>query len=300
MYQKDSSKELTVVVPIYNEEHAFQTYLNELVDYCKKGSWKLIFVNDGSSDASGKILDQINKPFVKVIHHKLNRGYGGALKTGILNADTQYVITFDGDGQHKVDDIIAILDYMKTNHAEMVIGSRKKSGNENAFRETGKGIIRFIARLLIPFKIKDLNSGFKIYQTDLAQQYQSLCPDTMAFSDVITLIFIKQRKLVLEFPITVVPRRSGKSTINIHTAVDTITEILNLIMLLNPLKVFLPLSAICLVFGIAWGIPLLINGKGVSVGALLGIISGLFFFFMGLIAHQLSQIRMDMAENYRK
>ena len=118
----------------------------------------------------------------------------------------------------------------------------------------------------------------------------------MAFSDVITLIFIKKRHLVLEHPITIKKRATGKSTITTFTAIQTVLEIINITMLFNPLRIFLSLSVLCIGFGFAWGIPILLRARGVSVGAMLAIVTGLLFFFIGLIAEQLSSMRLGLLD----
>ncbi|MBK6878939.1 MAG: hypothetical protein IPG99_21510 [Ignavibacteria bacterium] len=119
----------------------------------------------------------------------------------------------------------------------------------------------------------------------------SLCPDTMAFSNIIALTFAAQKNLVLEHPIGVRERTSGKSTININTAFDTILEILNIVMLFNPIRIFLPIALIFFFAGLLWGIPIMIAGRGVSVGAGLMMLTGVMIFLLGLIAEQLSHIR---------
>jgi glycosyltransferase involved in cell wall biosynthesis len=94
---------LTVVVPVYNEEAALEGFLPILTDGCRSHGWQVIIVNDGSKDQTSRILAQYeNTPGVKIIHHKTNRGYGAALKTGILAVSTTFLVTMDGDGQHMV------------------------------------------------------------------------------------------------------------------------------------------------------------------------------------------------------
>jgi glycosyltransferase involved in cell wall biosynthesis len=292
---------LSVVVPIYNEASTLSNLLAELIPYCRGRNWKLILVNDGSSDDTSAILKQYTEsPGVNILHHKLNRGYGGALKTGLLAADTPYALTIDADGQHEFKDMDALLKIALEESADMVVGKRSKSGYSSLYRDVGKYLIRQFAALLMPIHISDLNSGFKLYQTDLVQKYLSICPDTMAFSDVITLIFIKKRHLVLEHPITIKKRAAGKSTINTFTAIQTVMEIINIAMLFNPLRIFLPLSIFCIGFGLAWGIPIMLRARGVSVGAMLAIVTGLLCFFFGLIGEQLSAIRMGVLDIDKK
>lgn len=293
---QSSEKELTVVIPIYNEAPSLPHFLPELVKTCRAKNWDLILVNDGSKDESANILARFaDETHVKVLHHKVNRGYGGALKTGLLSAHTRYVVTMDGDGQHTLSDLDAIYQFAVKTDADMVIGSRAEMEHVNLYRELGKWIIRSFTRILVPLRVKDLNSGFKLYRSRLVKRYLHLCPDSMAFSDVITLLFLNQGHLVLETPITVRKRIGGTSSISTRTAFETIIEILGLVMLVNPLRIFLPLSIFCISAGLLWGVPIVIAGRGVSVGAMLAIMLGTLFFFLGLIASQLAAIRLHLA-----
>ena len=157
----------------------------------------------------------------------------------------------------------------------------------------GKSIIRTLAKVLMTVPIHDLNSGMKVYNTVLVKKYLHLAPDTMAFSDIITLVFINNRHLVLEESIRIRARKFGNSTISLQTAFQTIMEIVNIVILFNPMKIFLPLSLICFIITGLWGTPLLIAGRGLSIGSLLGVIMGILLFLLGLIAEQLSQIRRN-------
>ena len=296
-----AGQDLTIVIPVYNEAQSLPHFLPELIKTCKARKWQLIFVNDGSRDDSAQVLSQIEaEPFVKVLHHKVNRGYGGALKTGLSSAKTRYVVTMDGDGQHQISDVEAIYQFALKSDADMLIGSRSETEHVNIYRELGKWMIRNFTRILVPLPVKDLNSGFKLYRTELVNHYLHLCPDAMAFSDVITLLFLNQGHLVLEFPISVKKRIAGASSIGTRTAFQTIIEILSLAMLVNPLRIFLPLSVICISVGLLWGIPIMIAGRGVSVGSMLAIVLGALFFFLGLIASQLASIRLYLASNGNK
>jgi hypothetical protein len=285
---------LTIVVPLYNEEENLPTIAPALIDFCRQKRWQLIFVNDGSRDNTKQILCQLEpSPILQIVHHKVNRGYGGALKTGIRHVTTPYLVTIDGDGQHDPNDVGTMFQYALENDADMVVGKRDSKTASNLYRTVGKALIRLFTRILLPLPISDLNSGFKLYRTDLAKRYITVCPDSMAFSDVITLVFVSERNLVLELPISITPRKGGQSTINTLTAFETVIQVLNITLMFNPLRVFLPLSTLCVLAGLAWGIPIVMLGRGVSVGAMLAIVVGLLFFVLGLLASQLSAIRME-------
>ena len=286
--------DLTIVIPAYNEEQALATFLPELIAYCRSNGCRLIIVNDGSKDGTQALLDRPADPsFFTPVHHKVNRGYGGAIKTGINATSTRLVITIDADGQHRLEDVTALYNELQHSDADMIIGNRRKH-KESLYRKTGKALIRGIAGLLMPVPIYDLNSGMKIYVTELVQRYLPLCPDNMALSDIITLIFLNQRHLVLEHPITVVPRTTGESTISIKTAFDTVLEIVHVATMFDPMRLFFPPAMFFLLFSAIWGLPIMLRGEGVSVGTLLLFVTGLILFFLGLLAEQLALIRKNL------
>lgn len=289
---------LTVIIPAFNELENLKIFLPTLIDHCREQRWKIILVNDGSRDASREYLDSLpDGDVLTVVHHKLNRGYGAAIKSGIRACDTDYLITFDADGQHYLEDIDRLHNRLVESDADMVVGSRKGLRSSSVYRGFGKWMIRLIANIMMTVPVHDINSGMKIYRTDLAKRYLYLTTDTMSFSDVITLVFINNRHLVLEEPIRIKQRTMGRSTIGLQTAFQTVMEILHIVILFNPMKIFLPLATICVLMTLAWGIPLILQGRGVSTGTLLGIVSALLFFLLGLITEQLSLIRRNQKEN---
>ena len=306
--------QLSIIIPAFNEAENLKLILPSVLELCKRNNWKLIIVDDGSRDHTKEVLDSFIPPspggeslsrkgeadigrldvkLVTLIHHKLNKGYGAAIKTGIMACETEFAITIDADGQHRTEDIELLFASLKSKDADMIVGSRKGVRPASRYRGIGKSIIRMIAKILMSVPIHDINSGMKIFRTALARKYIHLAPDTMSYSDIITLIFINNRHLVLEEPITITKRLEGKSTIGIETAFQTVMEIINIVILFNPARIFFPLALICLISGLAVGIPILVKGHGVSTGSLLGIFAGIIFFLLGLIAEQLSLIRRN-------
>ena len=281
-----------MIIPAYNEAENIPAMLSDVIKICEMKNWKVIFVNDGSKDQTRSVL----KPFegagvLTVVHHKVNRGYGGAIKSGIRLVTTKYCVTIDADGQHDLADVEKVLHQMIANDADLIVGNRKGSNASGWYRELGKSIIRRIARILMPLKVYDINSGFKMYDAELAKKYIEICPDSMAYSDIITLTFVYRKHLVLEMPINIHKRLAGESTIGARTAFETVIEILNIVVLFNPMRIFLPLAFTFIIISVIWEVPILLRGNGISIGALLGFMIGIILFLLGLIAEQLGNIR---------
>src|SRR6266498_3790958 len=151
---------LTVVVPVYNEEQALPSFAPCLIEFCHSRGWMTVFVNDGSRDHTRQILDPLSdSEEVRVLHHKVNRGYGGALKTGISQVTTPFLVTMDGDGQHSPQDVEGILQFGIESDADMVVGKRDELSISGAHRAFGKFLIRAFTRILMPPPVTDLNAG---------------------------------------------------------------------------------------------------------------------------------------------
>lgn len=286
------SGSVTVIVPAYNEAASLPVLMPALVQFVQARRWTLIIVDDGSTDDTASVLAPYSAtPGVTLLRHNVNRGYGGAVKTGILAARSDLVVTIDADGQHRLEDLDSLHAELQQTGADMVVGNRNRQ-RSSPYRELGKYLIRRVTRMLMPLPVRDINSGMRMCRRDLATRYLPLCPDSYAFCDVITLVFIHERHLVVERGIAMNKRLAGASAVTTRTAFDTVMEILHIITLFNPMRIFLPLSLLCISVGVIWGGSMLaIRNQGVSVGALLAITTGVLCFSLGLIAEQLSAIR---------
>ena len=289
---------LTIVIPAYNERTSLEANLPGWLQACDENGWRLIVVDDGSDDGTLLTLQaSAGHPRLLPLRHRTNRGYGNALKSGLAHVETTYSVTMDADGQHRVEDVLRLREAMQSQDADMVIGARVVNDSSGAYRRAGKGLIRLLARTLFRTGIRDLNSGFKLYRTQVAQRLLPWCPGSMAFSDVMTLMHLNLDLHVLEVPVETRPRQGGRSTISTMTAVDTVLEIVNMLMWFKPLKIFLPGAALLVLLGFGWGLPFLIAERGLSVFALLLVLSGLLTGMVGLLAEQLATLRrIDLSD----
>jgi glycosyltransferase involved in cell wall biosynthesis len=288
-----SGPRVSIVIPAHNEEGALGDVLARLQADLPRGVIEIIVVDDGSSDATRAIAERAG---VRVLRHPHNRGYGASLKTGIRVAEGEYILTMDADGQHRLEDVRALCDAVAREHApDCFIGHRTALVHSPLWRMPGKWMLTRMARILTQRKIPDLNSGLRIVRRDVLMKYIHLCPAGYSFSTTITMAMLSRGYAVEFLPIRVEPR-VGKSLVNVKAGFQTIMLVLRLATLFNPLRVFLPLSLFCIVGGIGWGVPYALNGHGVTVAAMLLIVSGMLLFGLGLICDQVAQLRLERYE----
>jgi len=161
---RDTSRPYIVAgMPMYNEEETIGTVVTRTLRHVDA----VICVDDGSSDASARIAEACG---ATVIRHRVNRGYGGALKTLFLHArelDADALVVLDSDGQHESDDIPAMLEPIINGDADFTIGSRFVEGGGGtdmpAYRRLGIKVITAASNLSSDLGIKDTQSGFRAF-----------------------------------------------------------------------------------------------------------------------------------------
>ncbi|MCK9223691.1 MAG: glycosyltransferase family 2 protein [Candidatus Muirbacterium halophilum] len=276
---------LTLVIPVYNEEKALNILIEKFVELEKM--LNIIFVDDFSYDNSRLMLKE--KDF-NVISHPYNKGYGASLKTGIRNAKTPYICIMDADFQHRIEDLWKLTQYM--NDFDTVIGARSSESHFPLFRRPGKFLINKFASYVAGFKIKDINSGLRIFKKNDIERFIDILPNGFSFTTTSTLLFIKSGYSIKYIPVTV-EKRVGKSSVKIKDGIRTLLLILKTLMLFCPLKFFVPLSAFLLFSGFGFiGLEFyLYNIINVSTSALLLFISSLLVFLFGMISEQISQLK---------
>jgi glycosyltransferase involved in cell wall biosynthesis len=285
----NEEKKISVIIPAYNEEDAIGKVLGDLLPMADANGWEVIVVDDGSTDATAKVADQNG---VKVITHPYNRGYGSSLKTGITSASGNIVVIMDSDGQHDPGDISRLLEHI--NDHDVVIGERVKGSHHSWIRRPGKWLLGKIANFLTGRKIPDINSGLRAYQKDLLLKLIHLMPNGFSFSTTSTVAYYSMNFRVKYIPIKT-KQRTGKSTVNqIKHGCETILLMLRLIVLFNPLKVFMPVSLFLIFMALAYQIYIIcLTGLHVVGGAIVSLIAGIQIFLFGLMIDQISSVRRE-------
>ena len=264
---------ITIGIPAYNEEKNIALIITKL----KKITDSIIVCDDGSSDLTGEIARNLG---ALVISHPKNLGYGAAIHSLFLKAkelDSDILITFDADGQHRIEDVNSVFKPINDEVADIVIGSRfldKKSEEMPNYRKVGIKIITKVTNLSIKEKLTDSQSGFRAYSK---KALQKVIPSDVGMG-VSTEILIKASNL--ELKVAEVP-------IKVHYDVDTSTHnpvshgtsvILSTIKFTsihNPLKFYGIPGIIFLIIGlgfIAWTIQIYVTSQQIITNvSLIGI-----------------------------
>jgi glycosyltransferase involved in cell wall biosynthesis len=288
-----AAKRVTIVIPAFNEEGGIGAVLESLRASLPPGVAEVVVVDDGSTDRTAEIATAAG---ARVLRHPINRGYGASLKTAIKAVSSDYVLMMDADGQHRLEDVTKLCEAVATERPpDCVIGHRTALLHSKLWRMPGKWFLTKLARILTQKEIKDLNSGLRVVRREILSRYMHLCPSGFSFSTTITVAMVSRGYQVEFVPIRVEPR-VGKSTVTMRTGFQTILLVLRLASLFNPLRVFLPLATLFILFGIGWTVPYLIDGQGLTVAAMLSILTGVLLFGLGLICDQVAQLRLERYE----
>ena len=281
---------LTLVIPAYNEEESLKIFLPEILSFCSKNNFNLIVVNDGSKDETSEILSRFKNSFLQVYHHKVNQGYGSAIKTGIRACKTDYLIPLDADGQHLLDDVSHLFNYIIQHDADMVVGSR--TGSKVAIpllRKPAKWILNSLANYLTGVKIPDLNSGLRIFSKEVINIFTPICPNGFSFTTTITLALLTNNYSVSFIPINY-DHRIGKSKIRpVRDSINFFNLIIRTVTYFAPLKVFIPISLILALIGIGLLVYRAITGGGLAVTIVVIFLAALQIATVGLLADLISK-----------
>jgi glycosyltransferase involved in cell wall biosynthesis len=248
---KIENMKIVIGIPAYNEEKNIASLLIKL----KKISQTIIVCNDGSTDLTGKIAKELG---ATVIEHEKNSGYGSAIKSIFLKAheiDADVLVTFDADGQHRIEDINVILEPIKNNIADIVIGSRFLNNNQEIpkYREIGIKAITKLTNVTGGTKITDSQSGFRAYNKKILDKIK---PQESGMG-ISTEILIKSQKAdfkITEVPITVLYDGDTSTHNPISHGSSVILSTLKYVAIERPLVFYGIPGIIFLLIGLAFGI----------------------------------------------
>ena len=286
---EQSSRQVSVIIPAFNEGHSIAEAVRELMEKLDRLSldYEIIVVDDGSSDSTGDAVAGLG---CRVIRHGANRGYGASLRTGIEAAAKQVVLFYDADGQFDPADIEKLLGGVA--RSQMAAGVRGRDSHRPWGRRPGKKVLGLVADFLSHTKIPDLNCGYRAVRRAAITPYLHLLPDGFSASTTTTILFLKKGMSIEWVPVTIRKSKTRSSVRPMKDGFETALLILRLITLFDPLRIFLPASVFLAGAGVLWGMRYIVKHQGLSSASLFLLVSAVLVFFFGLLADQVSALRL--------
>lgn len=222
---------ITIFFPVYKDERTVAIVTEKAISVCVEiaGEFEIIIIDDCSPDRSGEIADELAKkyPFVKVIHHPHNRGYGAALKTGFKNAQYEWICLTDGDDEYDLFDLKRMINLRDFYDLIITFRYKKIYSNKRIFISY---IYNKLLRWLFRSRFRDISTGLRLVKKSLIEELQ-LTSDSPFIGAEITIKCMLKGYRIGEMGIQTFPREIGKgssiSTKNILLTIKDIRKIYN-------------------------------------------------------------------------
>lgn len=280
----EKDKMLSIVIPCRNEASGLALILPDLRKMFPEAE---IIISDDASDDNTK---EVIAPFgVKHLQRPYALGNGGAIKAGARAAQGDVIVFMDGDGQHRPQDIPALLAKLEEGY-DMVVGARDSSGQANMSRRCANGFYNRFSSWVVGHDIMDLTSGFRAVRREKFMEFIHLLPNTFSYPTTCTMSFFRAGYPVAYVPVRV-EKRIGKSHIRIfRDGMRFLVIIFKIGTLFSPLKIFIPIALLMFLLASAWyGYTFSTIGRFTNMSLLL-YTGGVMVFLMGLISEQITAL----------
>ncbi len=189
-----------LVIPAYNEERM----IGRVVEDVKRHFPNVIVVDDASTDSTAL---EAKSAGARIVQHPINLGQGAALQTGFnyaLLAGASYIVTFDADGQHHVEDVSVMLDHLIASRADLALGSRFL-GKAIGISRGRRGLLKLatlFTKITTGLSLSDCHNGLRVL-TAKAARTLSLRQNRMAHASEILNGIRTHRLNYIEVPVTI-------------------------------------------------------------------------------------------------
>jgi len=208
--------DVAIIIPVYNEARVIKQTIQGVLS-----SFPLVIcINDGSIDNTA---EEIEKTKAILINHPINLGQGAAIQTGIEYAlkdpSIKYFVTFDADGQHRIEDVKNMLAYIRKEKVDVVLGSRFLGATENMTplkKAVLKAAVKF-SNFTTGLLLTDAHNGLRVFNRRMAEKLDITMPDMAHASEIIHRI-AEHQFAYKELPVTIAytdySKAKGQSIMN--------------------------------------------------------------------------------------
>ncbi len=167
---------LSIIIPCYNEEKTLEACAKGIQTISSQDlQLEIIIVDDASTDNSFAIASSLSQTFnnIRVIRHEINSGKGAALRTGFTHATGDFVAVHDADLEYDPRDLVRLIEPLRNNQAEVVIGSRFLSGDAHRvlyfWHSLGNRLLTFLSNMLTDLNLSDMETCYKVFKREVIQ-----------------------------------------------------------------------------------------------------------------------------------
>jgi len=229
MTESVSNISISVFFPCYNEQdniaHVVQQALAALEKL--KADFEVIIVDDGSSDSTGQIADELagQNSGVKVVHHRTNLGYGAALQSGFKAATKELVFYTDGDGQFDINEMPPLLGLME--HYD-IVSCYRLNRQDNLIRKINGWCWTKLVCLLFGIKVRDIDCAFKLYKREIFDNIKLVSTGALIDAEILARA-VRKGYRITQKGIHHYPRTAGSQTgANFRVILRAFKELLKL------------------------------------------------------------------------
>ena len=220
---------ISVFFPCYNEQDNVTGTVEEALAVLKKlnTDFEVIIINDGSSDATGQIADEIasRDSKVKVVHHHTNLGYGAALKSGFRAATKKLVFYTDGDGQFDINEMPPLLPLIEQYD---IVSCYRLNRQDSFIRKLNGWCWTKLSCLLFGMKIRDIDCAFKLYKREIFDNIKLSSTGALIDSEILARA-IRKGYTVIQKGVHHYSRTAGKQTgANLRVILRAFKELIKL------------------------------------------------------------------------
>jgi glycosyltransferase involved in cell wall biosynthesis len=225
----EAAVSVSVFFPCYNEQDNVAGVVEQALAVLQKVSvdFEVIIVDDGSSDATGQIADEISRrdERIRVVHHPTNRGYGAALQSGFNAATKELVFYMDGDGQFDMNEMPPLLPLMAEHD---IVSCYRLNRRDPLIRRINGWCWTKLVCLLFGMKIRDIDCAFKLYKREIFDNIELSSTGALIDTEVLARA-IRRGYHITQSGVHHYPRTAGTQTgANLRVILRAFKELLRL------------------------------------------------------------------------
>ena len=203
---------ISVFLPCYNEEDNVQRTTEQAVSVLEKlgADYEVIIVNDGSSDRTGEIADELSRPNkrVRVVNHSRNLGYGAALQSGFNAATKKMVFYTDGDGQFDINELPPLLPLLGEYD---IVSCYRFNRQDNIIRKINGWAWTKLGCMLFGMRVRDIDCGFKLYKKEIFDKIKLSSTGALIDTEILARA-VRAGYTITERGVHHYPRTAGQQT----------------------------------------------------------------------------------------